>query len=140
METHSFPEVAKVQRFYLTLTGEARLWFKSLRPIVADCIGLQEHFRQQYSKFGNTQEQLFHVWRSFHYDENMETIDEYVNRIKQVAVLLNYAEPQILELFKNTLPCRFNWVLFSINNLRDAVDTAKRVLTKEKIDRQISGQ
>ena len=85
-------------------------------------------------------EQLFHLWRSFHYDENVETIDVYVKRVKQVAMLLNYGEPQILELFKNTLPSKLYWVLFSINNLRDAVDAAKRVLTKEKIDRQISGQ
>ena len=97
-------------------------------------MGVQEHFRQQYSKFGNMQEQLFHVWRSFHYDKNAKTIDAYVNRIKQVAVLLNYGEPQILELFKNTLPNRLYWVLFSLNNLRDSVDTAKRILTKKKID------
>ena len=68
------------------------------------------------------------------------TIDAYVNRIKQVAVLLNYGEPQILELFKNTLPSKFYWILFSIDNLRDAVDAAKRVLMKENIDRQLSGQ
>ena len=43
---------------------------------------------------------MFHVWRSFHYDENAEMIDAYVNRIKQVTILLNYDEPQILELFK----------------------------------------
>ena len=67
-------------------------------------------------------------------------IDAYANRIKQVAILLNYDEPQILELFKNTLPSRLYWVLFSINNLRDAVDVAKRVLTKEKIDRKLLGQ
>ena len=54
-------------------------------------------------------------------------IDVYVNRIKQVAALLNYGEPQILELFQNTLPSRLYRVLFSINNLRDAVDTATRV-------------
>ena len=30
--------------------------------------------------------------------------------------------------------------LFSIKNLRYAVDVAKTVLTKEKIDRQLSGQ
>ena len=67
-------------------------------------------------------------------------IDAYVNRIKQVVILLNYDEHQVLELFKNTLPSRLYWVLFSINNLREAVDVAKRVLTKEKIDRQLSGQ
>ena len=26
MDTHAFPECVKVQRFYLTLVGEARLW------------------------------------------------------------------------------------------------------------------
>ena len=91
-------------------------------------------------KFSNTQEQLFHVWRSLHYDENAEMIALYVNRIKQVAVLLNYGEPQILELFKNTLPSRLYWILFPTEDLRVAIDPAKRVLTKEKIDRQLSGQ
>ena len=55
-------------------------------------------------------------------------------------MLLNYGEPKILELFKNTLPSKLYWVLFSINNLRDAVDAVKRVLTKGMIDRQLSGQ
>ena len=54
--------------------------------------------------------------------------------------MLNYGEPQILKLFKNTLPSKLNWILFSINNLRDAVGAVKRVLTKEKIDKQLSGQ
>ena len=67
-------------------------------------------------------------------------IDTYVNRIKQVAALLNYGEPQILELFKNTLPSRLYWVLFPIEDLRVAVDAAKRVFMKEKIDWQLSGQ
>ena len=134
METQDFPEVATVQRFCLTPSGEARLWYESFRPIVVYWTGLQEQFRQQYSKFVNTCEQLFHVWRSFHYDENAEMIDVYVNRIEQVAMLLNYDEPQILELFKNTLPSRLYWVLFSISNLREAADVAKRVLTKEKIE------
>ena len=140
METHNFPEETKVQRFCLTLTGEARLWYETLRSIEVDWIGLQECFRQQYSKFGNTREQLFHVWQSFQYDENTDTIDTYICKIKQVAALLNYGEPQILELFKNTLPSKLYWILFPINNLRDAVDATKRVLTKEKLDKQLSGQ
>ena len=57
-----------------------------------------------------------------------------------MAALLNYGEPQILELLKNTLPSKLYWILFSINNLRDAEEAAKRVLMKEKIDKQLSGQ
>ena len=71
IETYNFSEVANVQRFCLTLTREARFWFESLGPIVVDWQWLQDQFRQQYLKFGNTQDQLFHVWRSFHYDENV---------------------------------------------------------------------
>ena len=56
-----------------------------------------------------------------------------------MAALLNYGEAQILELFKNTLPSKLYWILFPINNLRDAVDAVKRLLTKEKLDKQLSG-
>ena len=80
------------------------------------------------------------MWGSFHYDENSETVDAYVNRIRQVAAMLGYEELQILEVFKNPIPNRLSWILFPIDNLRVAVETAKRVLTKEKIDRQMPGQ
>ena len=140
MTTHDFPEGVKVQRFCLTLVGEARNWYATLEPIAMTWPELQTRFRRQYSKIGNTREQLFHAWRSFHYDENVETHDAYVIRIKQVARLLGYEDLQVLEVFKNTVPNRLYWVLFSIDNLHDAVETAKRFLTKEKIDRQMTGQ
>ena len=59
-------------------------------------------FRQQYSKIGNTREQLFYTWKSFHFDENVETIDVYVHHIRQIATHLGYQEPQILEFFSKT--------------------------------------
>ena len=33
MDTNQFQEGVKIQRFCLTLVGEARLWYESLRPI-----------------------------------------------------------------------------------------------------------
>ena len=60
--------------------------------------------------------------------------------MSQVAAMLNYGEMQILENFKNTLPYRLYSTLINVNNLRDAVDLAKWVLTKEKLDRQLTGQ
>ena len=70
MDTHAFPEGVNVQCFCLTLVGEARLWYESLRPINVDWNGLQNQFQQQYSKIGNTRVQLFPVWRSYHFNEN----------------------------------------------------------------------
>ena len=135
-----FPNDVKVQRFCLTLVGEARLWYESLIPIANNWPALQENLKSQYSKIGNTREKLFHVWRSFHYNENTKTVDTYVNRIRQVTAMLGYGELQILEVFKNTIPNRLFWILFPIDNLKVAFETAKRVLTKEKIDRQMAGQ
>ena len=67
MTTHDFPEDEKVRRFCLTLLREARLWNETLnaQQQQLNWAGLQEKFKQQYSKFGNTREQYFHAWRSF---------------------------------------------------------------------------
>ena len=141
MDAHYFNKDKKVQRLCLTLLGEARLWYHSQEPLgETTWAQLQNLFWQRYSKLGNTHDQLFHAWRSFTFDENTETIDSYVIRIRQVANLLGYGELQILEVFKNTLLTKLYWILFPIEDLRQAVDMAKRILTKEKLDKQLTGQ
>ena len=132
MDTHGFQDHVKVQRFRLTLTGEARLWYELLRPINVDGLGLQNISWQQYSKTGNTR-------RSFHFNENAEMIDAYVC-IRQVTTLFGYQELQILEVFKTTLLTKLYWVLFPVLDLTQAVEMVKRILPKEKIDRQLAGQ
>ena len=104
MWTHNCEENVKVDRFCLTLLGEARLWYETLNLDAIHWPALQNAFRWHYSKLGKTPEQYFHQWRSFYFDENVETLDSYVIRVSQCAMMLNYGEPQILELMKNTLP------------------------------------
>ena len=141
MNAHHLDENIKVQRFCLTLLGEARLWYHSIKSLGnTTWAKLQNLFRQRYSKLGNTHEQLFHAWISFTFDENPETIDSYVIRIRQVATLSGDGEPQILQVFKKTLPTKLYWILFPIEDLRQAVETAKGILTKEKLDKQLTGQ
>ena len=88
-------------------------------------------FRQQYYNIGDTREQLFHAWRSFNYDENTETWTYMLPNIRQVAALLGYGEPQNLEVFRNTLPTKLYWILFPIEDPRQMVEIAKRILTKK---------
>ena len=89
MEAHHFDEDIKVQRFCLTLLEEVRLWYQSLEPLGETTVAqLQNLFRQRYLKLGNSCEQLSHTWRSFTFNENTETIDSYVTRIRQVAIFL----------------------------------------------------
>ena len=126
--------------FCVTVIGEDRLWYELLALLDDDWPALQNKFWWQYSKIGNTPEQLFHAWRTFKFDKNMYTVDSYVLRMSQVTAMLNYGEMQILENFKNTLLYRLYLTLINVNNLRDAIDLAKRILTKEKLDRQLTGQ
>ena len=72
-------------------------------------------------------------------DENAKVIDTYVQRIKQVAAMLKYVEPQILEVFKNNFPSHLSWILFPIEKLRQVVEMTKSILTKEKLDIQLAG-
>ena len=104
MEAHNFPDKVKVRHFCLTLTGEAKLWYESLAPLDNDWPALQNMFRWQYSKIGNTPKQLFPAWRTFKFDKNTDMTDSYVLRMSQVSAMLNDGEIQILENFKNTLP------------------------------------
>ena len=60
MWTHNFEENVKVQRFCLTLLGEARPWYETLNLNNIAWLELQNAFRQQSSKLGNTPEQFFH--------------------------------------------------------------------------------
>ena len=120
--------------------GEARLWYETLGTVQLDWATLEDCFQQHYSKLGITLEQYFHAWRSFQFDESTDTIDSIIHKVKQVVALLNYGEPQILELFKNTLASKLYCMVYYINNLREAVETAKHMLTKEQINKQKSGQ
>ena len=118
MEADNFPEGEKVRCFCVTLISEARLWNESLALLDNDWPTLQNKFRWQYSKIGNTPEQLFHAWRTFKFDENTDSIDSYVLRMSQVVAMLNYGEMQILENIKNTLLYRLYSTLINVNNLK----------------------
>ena len=72
------------------------------------------------------------MWQSFHFHENTETLDSYMTGIRQVATLLGYDEPQILEVLKNTFPTRLFWVLFPMEDVRQVVKTANEYFPKKR--------
>ena len=43
-------------------------------------------------------------------------------------------------MFRNILPTKLYWILFPIEDLRQAVGIAKRILIKENQNRQLTGQ
>ena len=61
-------------------------------------------------------------------------------KVKQVAVFLDYGEPTNIGTVQNTLPSRLYCLLYQTDNLNAAIETVKRILTKEKKDKQKTGQ
>ena len=49
--------------------------------------------------------------------------------------MLGLNEGQVFELFKNALHLRYYYLLFGIQNLCEAVESAKYVMTKERVDK-----
>ena len=63
-----------------------------------------------------------------------------MQRIKQVSAMLNYGDHKYRRYLKILRLHICTFVLFPVENLQQAVDVAKRILTKENLDRQLTGQ
>ena len=87
----------------------------------------------QYSKIGNTPEQLFHAWRTFKFDENTDSVDSYVLRMSQVAAMLNYGEMQILENFNphELIPISFS-LRDQVSDYFYRIDNESKLPSKDK--------
>ena len=97
-------------------------------------------FNQQYEKPTQYPNKCFMPGGHLNLTKIQDTLGTYVLRRSQVAAMLNYGEMHLLKNFKNTFPYQLYLTLINVNNLRDAIDLAKRVLAKEKLDRQLTGQ
>ena len=89
-------EDVKCSIFCLTLAGDAHIWYASVGN---DWNNLQRLFHRQFSKHGQTQEEVFQRWISFQFDQATGTINSCVVRFRQCAQKLKYNENHILELF-----------------------------------------
>ena len=121
----------KSPRFCLTLVGEARVWYESLRPINEDGkaykINLDNSIkdRKQKRTIVSCMVIISFWWkyRNIRFIHDTYQTSSYTSRLWGAT---------IFEVFKNKLPTKLFWVLFSIEDLIQAVETAKIILTKGK--------
>ena len=52
--------------------------------------------------------------------------------------MLGYNDGEVLELFKYALPIRYYYLLFDIQYLQEAFDSAKCLMTKEQWNKQLA--
>ena len=78
-----------------------------------------------------TQEELFQRWESLQFGEATDTIDSYGLILKTMG-LKCYGTKKVKSYnFSKTLPTKFYHLLLGIQNLREAFESSKCVMTKE---------
>ena len=70
----------------------------------------------------------------------LKQLTPLIHRLKQVGQMLGYNKGEVLEILKKSLATRYYYLLFSIQNLEEANESTKRVLTKEKLVKQLAIQ
>ena len=96
-------------------------------------------FNRKFLNWEKHKKKIFQRWRSFQFDKATDTTDTHVLRLKQCVQMLRYNKGQVLTTFqKNTLTARYYYLLFGIQNLRDAVENDQCVMTKDKLDKQLA--
>ena len=86
------------------------------------------------------EEQIFHVWRSFNFDENTEKNRYLCNANKTGSSTLRLWGTTGIGSIQKHVSNKI--ILDTVSNRRPKTssETAKRILTKEKLDTQLTGQ
>ena len=74
MDYTCFPRRCQGQVFLSNISRRGKVMVQIIKACKCRLEQVTNQFWQQYSKIGITREQLFHAWRSFHFDENTEML------------------------------------------------------------------
>ncbi len=94
-------DALKVQRFKLSLDGKARRWYDTQQ--FANYAALVAAFRNKYSQFGNTKEQLIAAWSGLQYSDNID-LEDFFQKALTLGQALNYPQAVIDDRVRQLLP------------------------------------
>ena len=126
LQIHAVPAPQQVNRFKLTLSGDARLWFegKAFNDLNALKNSFIEHFSGYHSREGSLAAFRSIKWK---HGEAMET---YLGRLRPLAERLGYDNDQIRDQFIEGLPhdVKVSVVMARCGDLNTLVETAQKYI------------
>ena len=117
----------QLRYFKMTLRDLARLWFES--NTFTDLKDLAHKFLTEFSPYGKRQRDWLHQWVNLKFNPDTDNIDEYIQKFRDLAQLLNYPEAHQVQIFKMAMPPTVELQLRSIDNLEQLLRDAKECLS-----------
>lgn len=116
----------KVERFRLTLTGQARLWYQG--KTFASWDQCKTAF-QSYFSSAQTRQSAVQAFRNSAFKTG-ETADQYLQRLQRLADRMNYGEDYVKDQFLTGLPqdVRTSVIMGRPQNLEEAVSLTQEYL------------
>ena len=90
MDTHQFQEGVKVQHFLSNISRGNTIMVQIITTYKCRLDHVTKSIQPTIFKDGNTREQLFHAWGSFHFNANTETLDSHVTYILRIHFQQDY--------------------------------------------------
>ena len=103
MEDALIPAIDRPRKFRLCLQGKARDWYNKI-TVPAQWDALMNMFCQHFCIFGQTEEQWHKAWQKLSFDHNSVNIDQFINKVKQLARQLQFHNKSILIKLKQLFP------------------------------------
>lgn len=123
-------DVPRVQRFRVTLSGQARLWVEGKEFATWDI--LKKSFLQYHSD-SHTRESAVASFRSSSYKHG-ETAEQYLQRLKRLAERLEYGNDMVKDQYISGLPAEAKTAVAMARpaNLAECVELAQQFLDLNK--------
>ena len=113
--------------FKMTLTDLARAWLE--RQTFTSAKDLKEKFLTDFSPYGKTHRQWIAKWAELKFNQDIDNIDEFLEKFEDLAQLNNLRDDYKIHAFKIAMPKEIELHLRGIDNLQNCYQTAKDLLT-----------
>lgn len=133
---HQLPDAQKIERFKITLGGEARTWIDGKQ--FANVNALRQRFLEQFSGM-HTRDGTVKMFRKEKYRMG-EAVESYCTRLRMIANQLNYNQDMVKDQFLDGLPDNVATAASMANadNLDAMVTAAQRYIDRTGSAKQVS--
>ena len=103
----------------MTLHDLARQWFSS--TTFTSYEDMKTKFTQGFSEYGKTAREWLKAWTELRFCPDVDNLDEYVQKFKELATLLAYPDDHQVQIFKMMMPEKIELRIKDMNTLNECI-------------------
>ena len=86
---------------------------------------MKTKFTQEFSEYGKTAREWLKAWTELCFHPDVDNLDEYVQKFKELTTLLAYPDDHKVQIFKMMMPENIELRIKDMNTLNECTDEAK---------------